>query len=129
MNALDTNVVVRCLINDNREQADKARSLVTDGSVFISTTVVLETEWVLRRLYQMSRKEIAAGLMAFAGLPTVVLEDPRRVNSALDATARGLDFADALHLAAADGCDAFYTFDRGLAKMASRVDGIAVRTP
>jgi predicted nucleic acid-binding protein len=41
----------------------------------------------------------------------------------------GLDFADALHLAAARDCEAFVTFDQALVKSATRLDGVLARTP
>ncbi len=49
MLAIDTNVIVRYLVADDREQARRARELIDGGRVFIATTVLLETEWVLRR--------------------------------------------------------------------------------
>ncbi|HYE27577.1 MAG TPA: hypothetical protein VEA61_05010 [Allosphingosinicella sp.] len=56
-----------------------------------------------------------------AGLPEVTLEDPRLAALALDRAGQGLDFADALHLAAARDCTAFLSFDRRLAKAATGV--------
>jgi len=48
MIAVDTNIVVRLLTNDDPEQAGRAAAVVKNGPVFIPKTVVLETEWVLR---------------------------------------------------------------------------------
>jgi len=127
MIAIDTNVVVRILARDDPDQSPRARALVEANTVFVATTVFLETEWVLRGVYRMSRPVVLARLRAFAGLPTVILEDPARVMQALNWTADGLDFADALHLASAGACEGFFTFDRGLAKMAPA--GLAVRAP
>ena len=42
--------------------------------VFISRTVLLESEWVLRSVYGFAGKEVAAALRAFAGLPRVSVE-------------------------------------------------------
>jgi len=66
-------------------------------------------------------------LRAFAGLPRVTLEDPDRSATALDWMARGIDFADALHLVQSEGCEAFATFDARLAKSAKHLGGIPVR--
>lgn len=130
MNAIDTNVVVRYLANDDRVQSAKARSLIDGGPVFVATTVLLEAEWVLRSGYGYSNETIAEAFGAFVGLPTVGLEEPRKIATALDRLAEGFDFADALHVAAAAGdCDAFLTFDRGLAKTAAAIGGIPVRAP
>jgi predicted nucleic acid-binding protein len=42
---------------------------------------------------------------------------------------KGLDFADALHLAKAQGCDAFVSFDQNFAKAANALSDVKVRTP
>ena len=51
MLAVDTNVVVRYLTGDEVEQFAKAKALIDGEDVFVCTTVLLETEWVLRSLY------------------------------------------------------------------------------
>ena len=129
MNAVDTNIIVRYLTADHAEQSEKARRLIDDQSAFVATTVVLETEWVLKSGYGLSKSERHRVLTTLAHVPTFVLEEPIRVRDALHGMADGLDFADALHLAAAAGCEAFYTFDRDLAKRATRADAVAVRMP
>ena len=112
MRAIDTNVVVRYLTGDDPEQAARARATVDAGSVFASTTVLLETEWVLRSVYGFAATEVAAALRGFAGLPGVSVENPPLLAEALARTEGGTDFADALHLGAAEGCEAMLTFDR-----------------
>src|SRR5271169_4051630 len=111
MLAVDTNVIVRYLTGDDAEQFAKASALIRSEDVYVCTTVLLETEWVLRRGYRFSRERIIAALAAFAGLPHVTLEDPAVTARALDWMRSGTDFADALHLAKADGCEAFVSFD------------------
>jgi predicted nucleic acid-binding protein len=48
---------------------------------------------------------------------------------ALDWTRAGLDFADALHLAKAEGCEAFVSFDQRFAAVANTLSGVKVRAP
>ncbi|MBA3811564.1 MAG: type II toxin-antitoxin system VapC family toxin [Caulobacteraceae bacterium] len=129
MLAIDTNLVVRFLTGDHRSQSAKVKALIARETVFVATTVLLEVEWVLRSVYKFGAPKIQDRLTAFIGLPNVVLEDAARVAAALDAMAGGLDFADALHLAAAENCEAFLSFDRGLAKAAAAMGGIPVRAP
>ena len=112
MRALDTNIVVRYLTGDDPKQAAKARSAVDAGHVFVSTTVFLECEWVLRSVYGLAVKDVAAALRAFAGLPGVSVERPTVLAEALGHGEKGMDFADALHLGAAAQCDVMLTFDR-----------------
>ena len=100
-----------------------------DGEIFIATTVLLETEWVLRSTYKLSAQTVGRLLGDLAGVPGVRLQDRRAMAEALDALAHGLDFADALHLASARGCEAFVTFDRALARRAAAFSAIEVREP
>lgn len=129
MLAIDTNLVVRYLTGDHPRQSEKARALIDGEDVFVSTTVLLETDWVLRSAYGFAPKDVAAALRAFAGLPHVMLEDGALAAFALDCVERGMDFADALHLGRAEACDAFVTFDHRFAK-AARAHGFEkVRAP
>jgi predicted nucleic acid-binding protein len=129
MLAIDTNLIVRYLTRDNPRQAAKARALIDANEVFVSTTVLLETEWVLRSVYDFAPAPLASALAAFAGLQRVTLEDAPRIARALGWMAQGLDFADALHLAAAQGCDAFISFDTRFAKAANALSDVQVRAP
>jgi predicted nucleic acid-binding protein len=128
MLAIDTNVIVRYLTGDHPQQSRKAKTLIDSEHVFVCTTVLLETEWVLRSVYGFTRIEVAKALGAFAGLPSVTLEDAAMSAKALDWTTRGMDFADALHLAKAQGSEAFVSFDRQFAKAAKEFSEVEVRT-
>lgn len=127
MLAIDTNLIVRYLTGDHPQQSRKAKALVDSEAVFVSKTVLLEAEWVLRSVFEFTPDVIVQALTDFAGLPNVTLEDAATIAKAFDWTAGGMDFADALHLANAQGSDAFVTFDRGLAKKAKKLSDIAVR--
>jgi predicted nucleic-acid-binding protein len=129
MLAVDTNVIVRFLTNDDPQQSPRARRLVGENDVWISMTVLLETEWVLRSTYRYTPTQIVESLRDFAGLPRVSLENPALVARALDWCVKGMDFADALHLGAADHCAGFVTFDTRFAKAAKKATGINVREP
>ena len=63
------------------------------------------------------------------GLPRVILEDAEAVAKALAWTRQGIDFADGLHLAKAEGCDAFMSFDQNFTKAANALGGIKARAP
>jgi predicted nucleic-acid-binding protein len=129
MLAVDTNVIIRYLTRDDAEQFAKANALIGAEDVYVCTTVLLETEWVLRRGYRFRRDRVIAALTAFAGLPRVSLEDPVLAAKALDWARSGLDFADALHLAKAEGCEAFVTFDQRLAAVVNALSDVTVRAP
>ncbi len=121
MRAVDTNVLVRLLVNDEPAQAEAAQSAMAAEDVFVPKTVVIELEWVLRSAYDRSRAEIAIsieGLLAAAG---VLVEDPSAVKQAVAWFRDGLDFADALHLASSGHADAFVTFDAALRRRAGAI--------
>ena len=128
MRAIDANVVVRYLTRDDPGQAAKARAVVDAGNVFVGTTVLLETEWVLRSVYGFSSRNVADALLAFAGLPGVTIESPALLAGALARTRDGMDFADALHLGAAANCEEMLTFDRRFIETA-RGDAVRVTEP
>jgi predicted nucleic-acid-binding protein len=127
--ALDTNIIVRYLTADQPEQFARANTLIQGEDVYVCTTVLLETEWVLRRGYRFSRDQIIAALTAFAGLPRVTLEDPALAAKAMEWMRGGMDFADALHLAKAAGCAAFVSFDQRFAPVAHDLSEVKVRAP
>jgi len=127
--ALDTNVIVRFLVNDDPAQGRRARNLIARGDVFVGPTVLLETEWVLRAAYGFSSAEIGRFFRALLGLSGLQTDDPERIDRALDGYDAGLDFADALHLALVGGAEAFATFDRRLARRARRLAGVRIFSP
>lgn len=123
MNAVDTNVLARFFINDADDpEAAKQRPAAIaalTGKVYVPVSVVLEFEWVMRGFYALSRKDIQRVFESLCGLQNVQIENRSSVLAALNAYQRGLDFADALHLARADSCSAFLSFDRRLKKGAN----------
>lgn len=129
MLAIDTNLIVRYLVGDDPAQALPARRLIDNNDVFVCLTVLLETEWVLRSVYEFSASQCAKALANFAGLPRVTVEDAPAAAKALSWMEKGVDFADGLHLAKADGCEAFVSFDREFAAAANALGGIKVRAP
>jgi predicted nucleic-acid-binding protein len=129
MLAIDTNLVVRYLTGDHPRQSAKARAVIDGEEVFVSTTVLLEAEWVLRSAYHFDAKRVCKALRGFGGLPNVVLEDSGLVAFALDRMDDDMDFADSLHLGRAASCDAFVTFDQRFVRSAKAMGLSKVRLP
>ena len=125
MRALDTNVLARFFVDDADDaQAAKQRPAAIAalaGRSFVSVTVLLELEWVLRGFYELRTRDISRVLRALASIEHVTLEDRGAVLVAVDAFDKGLDFADALHLARSSRASGFATFDQRLAKRAKRL--------
>ena len=122
MLAVDTNVVVRLLVADDEDQHARARRLFTTRAVWIPTTVVLETEWVLRSAYGFAPDAIATALSRLVRLADVTVENVDAVTFAIDALDKGIDFADALHLASstAAATEGLATFDTRFVRRAQR---------
>jgi predicted nucleic-acid-binding protein len=125
MLGVDTNVLVRFLVRDDPAQFDKARKLIkrevsAGNRVFINQLVLLETEWVLRSRYNLTKQQMVETISALLDAPDVQLEDEPSVEEALfvwrDTPA---DFADCL-IGARNrrlGCRATASFDIKAAKL------------
>ncbi len=121
MIGLDTNVLVRYLTQDDARQAAVAtrvieRDLTEETPGFIGTVVLVETTWVLQRLYSASPAEILETVSGLLGTRTIVLENRNVIARAVSTCeANGGSFADAVIAAAATsaGCTKTVTFDRG----------------
>jgi predicted nucleic acid-binding protein len=113
MIALDTNILVRLIANDDPSQVAAARALILREAAIVQDSVVLETVWVLRKSYGFNPAQIASAMAILATTESVLIENRVRLFAALQAAQKGLDFADAYHLA---GCptETFASFDLGL---------------
>jgi predicted nucleic-acid-binding protein len=129
MNGVDTNIIVRLLTGDDSVQSEKARAILKKPDVFVPETVMLETEWVLRHAYGFETMAIHDAFSKLFGLSNVILPNPHRMQTALQWYADGLDFADALHLAASQGCKSFFSFDRKLVRSAEGRGQCKVKEP
>lgn len=116
MIGLDTNILARYFVASSdapsHKQSLAARQLLESGkSLFVSKSVVLELEWVLRGYYKSPPKDVLAVLQHLLALPNVEIEDRVAVELAAAALGDGFDFADALHHASSRHCASMATFD------------------
>ena len=125
MLALDTNVLVRFVVRDDETQYRKARTFIEhqrreQSLILVSLFVVLETEWVLRSRYHLSKADILATFSGLLDSADVFIEDDASLEEALfhweDSTA---DFADCLIGARHRrlGCEQTVTFDARAARL------------
>jgi predicted nucleic-acid-binding protein len=129
--AVDTNVLLRVLLDDDAPQARSARRLLTAraGSgqpAFINRIVLCEAVWTLVSGYRYSRPQVRAAIELLLAAPAVRLEDHAAVEEALTLYTLGrLGFADALVgvVNRRAGCTTTHTFDR---RAAETVDFSAV---
>lgn len=130
MNALDTNVLARVILNDDPAQYPAARQALAGGEVLVTATVVLELIWVLRSIASLTDDEIRHAIRIIAAWPSVTVVSPTSCDEFLRLWAGGLDAEDAAHLAFLHEADAFVTFDRALVKRAKKLGStIAAELP
>lgn len=122
MTALDTNVLVRFLVEDDAKQSARAAALVKravrdEEPLFLAQIVVCETVWVLETAYDFARDRIAQVLGELLRARHLAVEEAEQVRRALDRYGEGRgDVADYLiaERAGAAGFDKVATFDRDL---------------
>ncbi|GAA4339933.1 PIN domain-containing protein [Variovorax defluvii] len=132
MAALDTNVLVRYLVQDDERQLAAASRLIrrcveTNEAMFVPISVSLELEWVLRSNFKFSKTEVIETLSVLLAADELVFESEGAVELALRWYAHGTaDYSDCMHaaLAALAGHQPLWTFDRS----ASKVDGARLLT-
>jgi len=120
--ALDTNVIVRFLLNDDKAQGGRARLLLQDAEssgerLAITPPVVLETIWVLSAVYDFTRDETLRALELLLQMPVLEFDDYDSMQQLvrLGRNTRA-DLSDLLiGLASkARGCESTVTFEKGL---------------
>ena len=125
MPALDTNVLVRYVVQDDSGQLAAAKRLidrcVAEGqSLFVPVTVTLELEWVLRASFGYVKDDVLQVLSNLFSAAELNFESERALEVALQLYREGAaDFADCLHIALATeaGEQPLWTFDKGAAKI------------
>lgn len=123
MTAVDTNILVRYAVKDDRRQTIVATEFLRNNATVLLKTVLLELVWVLSSAsgYNLERPVVAERLYHLCGLSTITVEDAAQVKQAIDLFERGMDFADALHLASSTPHDAFATMDKRLSSKAANL--------
>jgi predicted nucleic-acid-binding protein len=120
--ALDTNVLARLLVEDDREQTRRATALVRRAvgrgeTLFVSDVVMCEFAWVLASAYGFSWEVAAATLRELLDVDELTFRDHGTLERALSAFEGGTgDFADFVirEVARSAGFETVATFDRAL---------------
>jgi predicted nucleic-acid-binding protein len=128
MTGIDTNILIRHILQDDSIQSPKATRIVEhrltpNAPGFISLATMLEMAWVLENTYKFLRPELVKAIEYILLIDTFVIQNEKEVFTAMLAVKTGKgEFADALigALCAWAGCTSTLTFDR---KAASRLPG------
>ena len=128
MIGLDTNVLVRYIMQDDAKQSAQAsalmESLTVEESGFVAVVAVIELFWVLGTSYRLSRAQVAQALDLLLRLKEIRVDQASHVARALRVyEASAADFADCLieRISAGAGCLQTMTFDVGASKVAGMV--------
>jgi len=120
MRAVDTNVLVRLIVRDDRAQMEAAEEFVSKGA-WVSQLVLAETSWVLDSVYELQPQQIAKAIEMLLNHEHLTVEDADVVAAAVDNFRKhpAIGFSDTLILEAArkSGHVPLGTFDRDLAKL------------
>ena len=119
MISIDTNVLVRFVIEDDQQQAESARRLILDKArtvgVRIPLIVLVECVWVFKKRYKLNKNQIISFLNLLLSKPGVSVERRSEIENAIAAWQIGnADFTDYIILAVSesDGCATTYTFEK-----------------
>jgi len=123
MIAVDTNILVRYAVKDDKRQTALATSFIADNECRVLKSVILELVWVLSSSsgYNLTRKVVTERLRHIMGLPTIHTEDAVQVAQAINWYEKGMDFADALHLASSCEVKGFATLDGKMSRKALQI--------
>jgi predicted nucleic-acid-binding protein len=128
MAGLDTNVLVRWIVDDDPRQAARVERLFEEaheqGSpLFVPSTVMLELEWVLRSRYELAKSTVLSAFNALLETQELEFQDEPALERALSFYRQNsADFADCLHAGQCGSADRvpMVTFDR----TAARIPGV-----
>ena len=122
MIGLDTNVIVRYLVQDEPDQSSTASAVIdaltAEDPGFLSLVTLVELYWVLRRAYRISTARCVELIEGLLNARELRIDQESVVRAALAARLGGVDFADAViaELGRVAGCDHTVTFDRRAAE-------------
>jgi predicted nucleic-acid-binding protein len=119
MISIDTNIVVRLIVEDDAEQVRRSRAAIKANGAIVGPSVLLEAAWVLGRSYKLTAATIATAFSVMAAAEEFRL--PNWASALQDCVAAGVDISDAIHLFEASPDCAFATFDDKLVARSSRV--------
>ena len=129
MIGLDTNVLVRFLVQDDADQARRAAACIarlTEAEPgYVAREVVLELVWVLSKAYQYNRAQITSALQGLMAAVEIEVEDSAVVGAVVELYAnRGYDFADLMirQVGLVRGAQQMVTFD----EQAAQLDGVTL---
>lgn len=122
MVAIDTNSLVLFLIADDKSHYQLALDYQKNHTEnFVSKTVLLELERVLRAGYKIHKSQLTLIFSDLIEMAHLFFEYELNIKRAIKLYKIGFDFADVLHVLSSSNCTEFVTFDRKFANLASKI--------
>jgi predicted nucleic-acid-binding protein len=125
---VDTNVLIRAVVRDDKRQAEVAASVLRSATlVAVATSSLCELVWVLRRAYGFPAKEVAAAIRALIGAGNIEVDRPA-VAAGITMLEAGGDFADGVIAYEGRwlGAETFVSFDKKAVEMLT-AQGVSAR--
>lgn len=130
---LDTNILLRYLVGENDEQAERSLNLLMriergEEKVFTSSLVIFETVFTLQKFYKVPRQEIAEQILNIISMRSLQLPDKSIYQRAFHLyISKNISFADAYNAAYAleEERPVIYSWDTDFDK----IDGITRLEP
>lgn len=117
---LDTNMILRYLLNDNEEMASQAEKYIKQEDVWVTIEIIAEVVYVLKGVYSIEREEVKQSLLVFLGEVNTI--EPEVIQLGMETYAKyNLDFPDCI-LYAYNRMKGYEikTFDKKLIKLLER---------
>ncbi len=119
--AIDTNILLRLILEDNKAQLSKARKIIKEnegeGAIFVSSLVFLEMYFVLTKLLSWSKAQVYQAFEEILSVSEFSFENEIAVRMAISDVRKNLDFSDALIGQVGQSRNLkTYTFDKKLKK-------------
>ena len=124
MRALDTNILVRFLVQDDEKQVMIVNQLFSEAeknkeSMYVTSLVVLELMWVLQASYKVEREDILTAVGELLNMPVLKFQDQSALRAfVVEAVGNNFDLSDLVigQVAQGAGCEVTLTFDKKAAK-------------
>ncbi|EJF75960.1 MULTISPECIES: type II toxin-antitoxin system VapC family toxin [Bartonella] len=112
--SVDTNVLARAVLQDDKEQGEVASKILREASLIaISLPCLCELVWILRRGARLSKEDVAGMLRDLLATSNIVMNRPA-VEAGLAILEAGGDFADGIISYEGNwlGGETFVSFDK-----------------
>ena len=111
----DTNALLRYILQDNKEMADKVEVQIKQNKCFVPTEVLAEMVYVLSKVYKIPKTDIAAAIIGVLSIDNVTTANFDVIVKGFEAyTGTNLDFVDCLMAGYQDEGHMIFTFDKKL---------------